>query len=155
MMEGIIQVIMATLGTVGFGILFNTRGKRLLVAGLGGMLSWSVVLICRCFIPSEPINYFISALLTSFFAEIMARVMKTPTTTFDITALVPLVPGGSLYSTMAFALGNEMDRFTIKALDTLKLASALALGIIAATTITKVIQDFRRRRKVKLAAAAK
>ncbi|MBQ1965266.1 MAG: threonine/serine exporter family protein, partial [Clostridia bacterium] len=39
----------------------------------------------------------------SVYAGIMARVLKTPATTFITTSLIPLIPGGSLYYTMAYA----------------------------------------------------
>ena len=97
------------------------------------------------FIPSEPVNYFIVALLMSFYAEVMARVQKTPTTTFITTSLVPLIPGGSLYYTMASAFESDLPKFIEKAVGTLQLASALALGIIFATTVTRLITTRKRR----------
>ena len=115
------------------------------VATCGGLLSWFLFVIFSYFIKSEPVNYFVVSLLISFFAEVMARVMKTPTTTFITTSLVPLIPGGSLYYTMAYAFHQDGERFMTKGLSTLSLAAALALGIIIATTLTKLILKPRKK----------
>ena len=39
--EGLIQVTAAFCGTLGFGFLLNSRGKKLIFAALGGMKSWA------------------------------------------------------------------------------------------------------------------
>lgn len=132
----ILQIFSGFAGSFGFALLFNIRGKRLWAAAAGGLLSWLFFLLLGRVIPSDPVNYFIVALLLSFYAEIMARVLKTPTTTFITTSLVPLIPGGSLYYTMASAFESDMGRFLEKGIATLQLASALALGIIIAATVT-------------------
>ena len=57
--------------------------------------------------------------------------VKTPTTTFLVPSLIPLIPGGALYYTMNYALNEQWPAFADKAVYTLGLAAALALGIIA------------------------
>lgn len=151
-MTQIIQILTGTIGTMGFAILFNIRGKRFLAASLGGFLSWAMFTLLRYAIPSEPVCYFVVALLISLYAEFIARVLKSPTTTFITTSLIPLIPGGSLYYTMAYAFGSEPERFLEKGFDTLKLASALALGIIAAATLTKLFLGHRQIAKAHAAA---
>lgn len=135
----VIQIITGFIGGVGFAILFNIKGKRLILAGLGSLISWSLFLLLNLYIKNEPICYFIVALLLSFYAEIMARVIKTPTTTFIMTSLIPLIPGSSLYYTMRYLIEGGGEIFISTAVKTLSLAIALALGIIMATAITKFI----------------
>ena len=141
----VIQILAGGVGSLGFACLFNIRGKRLLVATLGGVLSWFLFVIFSYFIPSDPINYFCVSLLVSLFAEVMARVMKTPTTTFVTTSLVPLIPGGSLYYTMAYGFHGDVNRFVSKGVATLSLAAALALGIIIASTLTRAVLTPRKK----------
>lgn len=145
-MNALIQIIMGTIGTLGFGILFNIRGKRLVAAAIGGMLSWALFLLLQLVIPSEPVNYFVVSLLTAFYCQFAAVKLKTPTTVLITTALVPLIPGGSLYYTMAYAFDTDLTRFLERGVHTLQLASALALGIISATTVIKVSRRYRRRK---------
>lgn len=141
MKNEIIQILTGFIGSLGFAILFNIRGKRLLAASIGGFLSWLIFVILNRFIENEGIIYFFVALLISLYAEVMARRLKTPTTTFITTSLIPLIPGGSLYYTLLYAFGGDTQSFFTKLVDTLILASALALGIIVAATITKLFKN--------------
>lgn len=135
----VIQIVAGCVGTAGFGILFHIRGMRLLVATLGGLLSWLLVAILNDWIVNEAINYFLVAFSIAIFAEIMARVLKTPTTAFITTSLVPLIPGASLYYTMEYVFESDMAGFLEKAVTTLQLASALALGTILGRTLIKIL----------------
>ena len=138
----LIQIATGLIGSLCFGILFNMRGKRLIAAAVGGLLSWGLFVVLSHFILNEPINYFIVAAVVSLYSEIMARILKTPAAPIVTTSLIPLIPGGSLYYTMASAFESNFTMFLEKAVSTLKLACALALGIIVVTAISQFL--FRR-----------
>ncbi len=145
--DEIIQVLAGFVGTLGFGVLFNVRGKRLIVAAIGGLLSWLLFILINKVVNNEPVTYFAVSVAISAYAEIMARVLKTPTTAFIITGLIPLIPGGSLYYTMAYAFESDINKFVSKAVYTLELAAALALGVITVTTIVKIINKITQKVK--------
>ena len=145
--DEIIQVLAGFIGTLGFGVLFNVRGKRLLVGAVGGLLSWLLFILINKVVHNEPVAYFAVSVAISAYAEIMARVLKTPTTTFIITGLIPLIPGGSLYYTMAYAFESDINKFVAKAVYTLELAAALALGVITVTTIVRIINKITQKVK--------
>ena len=138
-LQSVIQVLMGTVGSFGFSILYNIRGRKLILAGLGGLFSWSLCLILQIWIESEVIRYFFSAAFVATYAEVLARVLKTPTTTFLVPAIIPHVPGASLYYTMKFALNKQWYEFFSKAFDTVELALALAIGLIAVSSFVKVL----------------
>ncbi len=143
-MTEIIQLSAGLIGSLCFGILFNMRGKRLIAAAVGGLMSWGLFLILSHFVSNEPINYFIVASVVSLYSEVMARILKTPASPIVTTSLIPLIPGGSLYYTMACAFESNFTLFLDKAVSTLKLASALALGIIVVTALSQLL--FRQRK---------
>lgn len=140
MMDGILQLLTSFIGTLGFGILFHIRGRKLWLAALGGFLGWSVFLLLGLWIESEPLRYLLVSILTTLYAEVMARWVKTPTTTFIIVSLIPLIPGSGLYYTMANALSGNSDGFLEKGIYTLELALSLALGIILVTSCVRRIK---------------
>lgn len=143
----IVQIITGFLGAFGFSILFHIRGKRLVMSALGGLLSWTAFVLLGLLIESEPIRYFLVATFVSIYAEIMARVLKTPTTTLLMASLIPLIPGGSLYYTMAYAMSGDLENFLTKATGTLKLAAALALGILVIGAFTTTMNKIKTRRR--------
>ncbi len=134
----LIQIFTGFLGSLGFGILFHIKGRKLLIASLGGLMSWTVFLLLEPVLPGEAVRYFLSSATVTVYAEVFARVIKTPTTTFLVPSLIPLIPGGALYYTMNYALNEQWPSFADKAVYTLGLAAALALGIIAVTTLTRM-----------------
>ena len=140
----LIQICMGYLGSLGFGVLFHLRGKKLIIASLGGFLSWSVFLALAGLIPSAAIRYFLASATVTVYAEAFARALKTPTTTFLVVSLIPLIPGGALYYTMNYALNEQWSSFINQAFYTLELAFCLAVGIIAVTTLTRMVMVLRR-----------
>jgi uncharacterized membrane protein YjjB (DUF3815 family) len=136
-----VQVLSGFVGTIGFAVLFNIRGKRLLAAAVGGLLSWLLFVVIDHVVNNEVITYFIVAVALSAYAEVMARLLKSPTTTFIITSLIPMIPGSSLYYTMVSAFKTDRGDFLQKGAQTLQLAAALALGIVAVTTVARLLQQ--------------
>lgn len=136
MIETMISTFLASLG---FGILFNIKGKKLILAGIGGSIggvAYQFTLQCGL---SELLAMFFGSVAFSLYSEICARICKTPVTTFIICALIPLVPGGGMYRMMLKAIeGSVMEALTI-GLNTLTIAGVLALGILIVSTIMKAI----------------
>lgn len=145
-MSAIIQILTGTLGTLGFNILFHIRGKKLVFATLGGMISWAVFLALEPVLPSEAMRYFISAATITVYGEILARLEKTPTTTFLVPSIIPLIPGSALYYTMNYALNKQWSQFAHQAFYTLQLALSLAVGIIAVTTAVRLLTALLHKR---------
>ena len=119
MKDGLLPCLYSFIGCIGYSIIFNIQGKRLIPVGLGGGISWGVYLLCSAFLPSIA-SYFLAAVALSLYCEIMARVTKTPVTVFLLIALFPLVPGGGIYYTMEH--GGSL------ALGILLVSSAMRLG---------------------------
>lgn len=145
-----IEIFAGCLGTLGFSALFNIRGKKLIISTLGGFVAWMIFVALGYAFDNEPIRYFIVAVATSVYSEVFARLMKTPRTTFLIVCLIPLVPGSSLYYTMAYALDNSMGNFLSQAVYTIELSAALSLGIVVVAAASKSITEIRAKRRRKL-----
>ncbi|MEG0528580.1 MAG: threonine/serine exporter family protein, partial [Longicatena sp.] len=78
-----IQIIIGSfLATLGFGILFNIKGKKLILAGIGGAIGGIVYHVCLDMQMSEMMSMFWGSIALSLYSEIFARVCKTPVTTF-------------------------------------------------------------------------
>ena len=130
--------------TFGFGILFNIKGKKLLFAALGGGLSWYCYSLPLSLGLSEVSSLFISALVFSTYSEVLARLFKTPVTSFVICALFPLVPGSGMYYTMLATINGDLQNAVHLGINTLANAGTLALGVIFISTITSLIFRVKR-----------
>jgi uncharacterized membrane protein YjjB (DUF3815 family) len=145
----IVNTLYASLATLGFGILFNIKGKKLIIATFGGGLSWFSYLFFTHLHVSGVLSYFIAALVCSIFSETMARICKTPVTTFIVCGIITLVPGGGMYNTMLeFTRGNANLGIS-KCLETISIAGAIAVGIALVSSLTKLIFKGMDNRKIK------
>ena len=139
-MTALMEILAAGGGTLCFAIFYNMRGRRMFTAGLGGMLTWSVCLLMTGLTGSPFIAYFVSAMVASSVAEILARLFKTPTTTFVVPILIPLIPGGGLFYTMSAAVERDWATFASKGQETVFLFCMLAAGIMAVSSVRKLIE---------------
>ncbi|WP_164510209.1 threonine/serine exporter family protein [Agathobaculum sp. Marseille-P7918] len=126
----ILQVVMAMIGALGFGLWFHMSGGRLLVITLGGAANWIFYLVGMAMYGDRVIAFFVAALATAVLAEILARLMKTPVITLLVPMLVPLIPGGDLYYTTLALVQGDMEAFAQYGGMFIREAGAISFGII-------------------------
>lgn len=143
------ETIVSIIATLGFGIIFNIKGKKLFFASLGGGISWFVYALCLNFNLTEISSLFISSVVFSTYSEIFARILKTPVTTLVVCALIPLVPGGGMYYTMFEAVTGDINKSLELGLNTIASAGVLALGVIFVSTLTRLIMSHKRKIEAK------
>lgn len=142
-MEYVMQLIGSFLGSLGFTVVFHLRREKAVVASLGGLLSWAVYLLAGTFMSMEAPRYFLASVAVTIYAEIFARVMKCPTTLFQVIGAIPLIPGGSLYRTMAFFMVGDYAAGSAQGLSTLMLAVAIAVGMLFPMSVFHLVRRSR------------
>ena len=88
------------------------------------------------------LGFFISAVLLTAYAEVWAIVLKTPVTVPLIPTVIPFIPGGGLYYSVNALLRGDLHAFAGKAAQTMGLALALAVGIMLATSLAKLLRFY-------------
>ena len=141
----ILQTAAAFLGSIGFAIFFKMKGKQIVLAGIGGAVTWMVYLMMQHYIEGYFIPYLIAAIFVGIYAEIMARVNKAPATIFLTAAAVPLIPGGSLYYTMLGLVEKNEELFAESGVSALTIALAISLGFVVVALANKYINIFLRK----------
>ena len=139
-MQEIVQVVMATFGAVTFSMIFNVRGSRIVVGGLGAGFAWAVYLFALDQYGDKVMGLLAATLAAGILSEIMARILKTPVTILLVPMLIPLVPGADLYYTTSFLLRGQMQECTERLNLFLREAGSIAFGIILVTCVVQVIQ---------------
>lgn len=131
------QIILAFMGSLGFSILFNIKGRKIWFAAFGGLLAWLIYLLGGLWLNGEMAQYFVAANIVTFYSEICARIEKTPATTFLTAAIIPLVPGRALYYTMSYVINNRFTEFADYGSYTVSIAVAIAAGIMVASSLSR------------------
>jgi uncharacterized membrane protein YjjB (DUF3815 family) len=146
----ILKSIYALFASLGFGVIFNIKGKNLIFASLGGFLAWYVYLVSLEYNRSNLLALFIASFAAGLYSEALARILKSPVTTFSICAIIPFVPGGGMYYTMLESVQGNIGQFLSTGLNTISSAGAIAVGILLASSITKVILTIQRKKTSRL-----
>ena len=77
------------------------------------------------------------------YAEVMARVMKSPATGFLVVGVLPFVPGGGIYYTMEYCLSGDTQLFLSTGIHTFGVAGAVAVGILLVSSVTRLLRPVR------------
>ncbi|MBR5015925.1 MAG: threonine/serine exporter family protein [Clostridia bacterium] len=140
----IIQILTGALGSVGFSLIYRLKTIHIPLAALGGAITWGVYLLGLNFTENIFVASLIAAVICTLYAEISAKVQKTPATVLLIPSMIPLIPGGALYYTMSNIVSRELETAWYFGRLTIQYALAIALGMALVwtvwTTVTRVIQ---------------
>lgn len=146
-MELFLECLYSFVGSLCFSIIFNIKGRKAFFAGLGGALSQGSYILLGLAFSGEITTYLFATIITAIYAEILARIEKSPATIFLVPSIIPLVPGGMMYYSMEFCIRGETTLFINMLLETLGVAGALAMGILVVSSANKLIKVAINKRK--------
>lgn len=130
-----IMILTAVIGTLGFGLVFNTKKDKLVYGCIGGLLAAVVYFICEEAGLSLLISNMFAAIVATLYAELIARVAKAPATVFLIPSVIPLTPGGSLYYTMSAIVDGDLQEARSMGERTVLISLGIAVGIVLVSVI--------------------
>jgi len=136
----IITLITASIGSLGFSLVFGLKKKHLLLATVGGFISWGIYLLLMFLIGGNHIFIccFFATVVGALYSDIIAHKVKAPALLFLLPMVIPLIPGSALYYTfLNFYLRNWNEAFNFGG-KTLSFAFAIAAGLGAAWEIKKI-----------------
>ncbi|MBQ7116662.1 MAG: threonine/serine exporter family protein [Clostridia bacterium] len=134
-------LISGVIGTVGFSILFKSNKSRVFCCAVGGLLVTAVYLWCVSITDNLFFQNFLPSLFATVYAEIMARVMKAPTTPILACSIIALIPGGRLYNTTYHFVAGNMEAFDSELISMLQVAAGICVGI---TCVSVIVNEINR-----------
>lgn len=139
----IIELAAAFLGSLGLGILFYLRKQLLLPAAIGGLGNRIVFLVVWYRLGSVGVAYLTASVITALYTEIMARILKVPTTVLLLPAVATSVPGRLLFYTMGSMAWGQVEQMKQYALQTGKYALIIAGGISIVGAMFSIIRNLQ------------
>ena len=137
LIEYILQIIAASIGTLGFSIVFHAPRREWLFCAMNGAIAWLVYLVMLELGAGVAMACTTSTFVITIVSRILSTVRKNPSTVFLIAAIFPLVPGAGIYYT---AYNLIMDNFAAagaKGIETFEIAGGMVLGIIFGFVLPK------------------
>ena len=89
------------------------------------------------------ISGFVASAFAAVYSEVLAFLKKAPTTLFVIPAVVPLIPGSTLYYTMNAVVNANTDGFSHYGSLTVQYALSIAAGISVVWTLWSIFRKYR------------
>ena len=119
------HTLLSFISCIGFAVLFNVQRRNVLLAAVNGAISWTLLL---------------SLDVPGICAEVFAIVQKTPATGFIVIGVIPLVPGFRVYKSMLFFVNGDITGGVAEGIHACFIAVAIAVGIILATSLTRLVR---------------
>ena len=107
--QALILIFAGIGGTLGFSLIFRMRKKLIVWSLLGAALTLGVYVLCLATMQHAFFQNLFPALAGALFAEVTAKLTKSPATQYLACAIIPLVPGGGLYYTMYHFVTGDME----------------------------------------------
>lgn len=140
----LLQFIAGIGSTVGYALIFNQPRRHLIPTGLIGAAGWILYLVAVEVGYGDAFASFLSAFLVTFLSQIAARLFKDPVMVFCIPGIMPIVPGAGMYRTMRAFVTHETALAAATGYATISMAGAIALGLLAATSLFQVMTAVNR-----------
>lgn len=139
----VIQVILAFIACWFFSIIFNAPKKELFFCGLTGAIGWFFYTLIVENYKDITAATFISSVSITISSRYLSHFRRAPSTLYLIPGIIPLVPGAGIYYTMYYAILNQDSQAAfLKGVETLKIAGAIAIGIIVILALPYSIFNF-------------
>ena len=138
-------LISSLVATLGFAIILNNKYNHLPIVATCGVVSTAAYFFTDLLIHDVFISVAIGSMVATILAEILARILKSPTTVFLIPAIIPFVPGAMLFYMMYTLINGDIAKFNFY-FSKLGLASlGIAVGIILASVFAQVVVKIIKR----------
>ncbi|SDM46631.1 threonine/serine exporter family protein [Sediminibacillus halophilus] len=143
------QLITSFIAAAGFGVLFNAPRNALIQCGLVGMLGWVLYYGLAAEGTDAVPATLAGAFLVGGLSQVCAKYYKTPVIIFNVSGIIPLVPGGLAYDAMRNFVENDYNAAVQLAAKAGLISGAIAIGLVFSEVINQVIKKAGRKRIVK------
>ena len=133
------QTVIMAIGVVAFSMRFNEHGMKILYATILGMICWFINALMDKAGFSAYASCFVAIGVLTMLSEILARIVKTPVSVLLAPALIPMIPGESLYVAMNNMMNGNTEVFKDKSVYTLFYSACIAAGVVSATVVSRLV----------------
>ena len=140
-----IQLISCTVACIGFAFWFKIRGRQVVYSGVGAFFTWGIYGVIYHFWPSNFLATLVAAVFVAFYAFIMSRINKAPSTIFLTASVFPLIPGPNLYYMMYGCVSRDYGMALGETIVLLATCLAIAFGFNIVDIISRTIMRVMKR----------
>ncbi|MDC3416913.1 threonine/serine exporter family protein [Aquibacillus salsiterrae] len=140
------QLLTSFFAAAGFGVLFNAPKKTLIQAGVVGMLGWIIYYMLVYYgVDAVPATVLASVVI-AILSQLFAKMYRTPIIIFNVSGIIPLVPGGLAYDAMRNFVENDYSTAVQYAAKAFLISGAIAIGLVFSEVINQMIRKSKWKR---------
>jgi len=128
---------------------FNAKKADIWPGALFGAAGWVVYLVVKDAAGSEAWGYIWGAFAVALCSEIIAFILKRPATVYLVPGVMPLVPGGGIYTMMHEAVLGNLDKAATAGYITLTAAGSIALSIAVTASISRIVRHVKKTKRMR------
>lgn len=139
----IIQLIMSYIASATFGIIFHVPKNTIIQCGFVGMMGWGLYYTLVSTGTDAVVATLAAAFIVTFISHLFAKLFKTPIIVFNVSGIIPLVPGGLAYDSMRSFVEGDYNMAVQLAARAFLLSGAIAMGLLISEVINQVFKKKR------------
>ncbi|MCV9885699.1 threonine/serine exporter family protein [Metabacillus halosaccharovorans] len=139
------QVFTSFVASAAFGIIFNAPVKALLRAGLVGMIGWMIYISLYDYSNDSVVSTLIASFFIAIISQFYAKRHKTPVIIFNVSGIIPLVPGGLAYDAMRQVVENHYNEAIALAAKAFMISGSIAIGLVLSEVMNQIIRKVKNR----------
>ncbi|MCB7306068.1 threonine/serine exporter family protein [Bariatricus massiliensis] len=140
-----IQLISCTIACIGFAFWFKIRGRQVVYSGVGAFFTWGIYVVVYHFWPSNFLATLVASVFVAFYAFIMSRINKAPSTIFLTASVFPLIPGPNLYYMMYGCVSRDNAMAFNETIILLVTCLAIAFGFNIVDILSRSVMKMLKR----------
>lgn len=135
------QLVTSFIASAAFGIIFNVPKQAILKCGFAGMIGWIIyITLERQYGFDTVLATVIAAFFIAVVSQFFAKIYKTPIIVFNVSGIIPLVPGGLAYDAMRHFVENDYNTAIQLAAKAFMISGAIAIGLVFSEVINQMIR---------------
>lgn len=138
-------MITSFVASAAFGIIFNAPVKALLRAGLVGMIGWMVYTGLYEYSNDSVFSSLVASFFIAIISQFYAKRHKTPVIIFNVSGIIPLVPGGLAYDAMRQVVENQYNDAIALSAEAFMISGSVAIGLVLSEVMNQIIRKIKNR----------
>lgn len=134
-----VQLVSCTIACIGFALWFKIRGWQVVYSGIGAFFTWAIYIAVFALRPSNFLATLVASVFVAFYAFVMSRVNKAPSTIFLTASVFPLIPGPNLYYMMYGCVTKDINLAFGEMIVLFATCLAIAFGFIVVDVASRAI----------------
>lgn len=142
------HLITSFIASAAFGIIFSAPVKTLLKCGFVGMVGWMIYIGITHYTMDSILASVVASFTIAIISQYFAKVFKTPVIIFNVSGIIPLVPGGKAYNAMRRVVEGDFNAAIPLAAEVVLISGSIAIGLVLSEVINQIIRKGSLRKSI-------